>query len=257
MKIAFHASKKPRAQKALEEVKSLYGAVKPTEAEAIVVLGGDGTMLSALHEYQELDIPLYGMNLGTLGFLLNTYAVKDLPARIQAANQFVIHPLLMVAKDKAGKKHEELAFNEVSLLRETHNSAKIKVLVNGKERIAELVCDGIMVSTPVGSTAYNSSAGGPILPLTANILPITPISPFRPRKWPGALLRNDCEIRFEVLKSVERPVSATADSKEVRDVKEVVIRQDQSISKTLLFDADNPLEERIFQEQFAPETNGH
>lgn len=257
MKIAFFASKKPRAQKALEELKGAYGGCKAAEADVIVTLGGDGTMLAALHEFINLKTPIFGMNLGTLGFLLNTYELKNLKERIEGAKQFTIHPLRMVVKDRAGKKHEELAFNEVSLLRETHNSAKIRVHVNGKVRLQELVCDGVMVSTPLGSTAYNSSAGGPIIPLSANVLPMTPISAFRPRYWPGALIRNDSDIKFEILKSVERPVSATADSKEVRDVKEVTISEARMIAKTILYDPDNPLEERIYQEQFAPEANGH
>lgn len=254
MKISFHASNKPRAQKALEELKGEYGAHEPKDSDCLVVLGGDGTMLRALHEHVDLDIPIFGMNLGTLGFLLNNYEVKGLEERIEKANRFNIHPLRMIATDKDGKEHSELAFNEVSLLRETHNSAKIKILVNDKERISELVCDGILVSTPVGSTAYNSSAGGPIIPLSANVLPVTPISAFRPRRWPGALISNDCEITLEILKAVERPVSATADSYEVRNVKKVMIRESRSISKTILYDPDNPLEERIFQEQFAPES---
>lgn len=254
MKLCFHASGKPRAQKALEELKSKYGHHDAKDAEAIVVLGGDGTMLRALHAHEDVDLPIFGMNLGTLGFLLNSYNLKDLPERIKKANSFEIHPLRMEATDKDGNKHSEVAFNEVSLLRETHNSAKIKIHVNDKERIAELVCDGIMVSTAVGSTAYNSSAGGPIIPLDANVLPVTPISAFRPRRWPGALVSNKCEIRLEILKPVERPVSATADAKEVRDVREVLIRESRSISKTILYDPDNPLEERIFQEQFAPES---
>lgn len=253
MKIAYFASGKPRAQKALEELKSLYGECDPLDAEAVVVLGGDGTMLRALHKHQDSDTPIFGMNLGTLGFLLNPYSADDLPQRIEAANKFTIHPLRMEATDKDGKTHSEIAFNEVSLLRETHNSAKIKILVNGQERISELVCDGILVSTPVGSTAYNSSAGGPIIPLDANVLPVTPISAFRPRRWPGALVSNKCEIKLEILKAVERPVSVTADATEIRDVKEVVIRESRSISNTILYDPDNPLEERIFQEQFAPQ----
>lgn len=253
MNITFFSSGKPRAQKALEELKSKYGCADLDKAEAIVVLGGDGTMLRALHKHEDIDLPIFGMNLGTLGFLLNHYDPEDLPARIEKANRFTIHPLRMEATDKNGKTHSEVAFNEVSLLRETHNSAKIKILVNGKERISELVCDGILVSTPVGSTAYNSSAGGPIVPLDANVLPVTPISAFRPRRWAGALINNSCEIKLEILKSVERPVSATADSKEIRDVREVVVRESRTISKTILFDPDNPLEERIFNEQFAPE----
>ncbi len=254
MKLAFYASRKPRAQKALEELKGVYGSNKPEKADAIVVLGGDGAMLRALHQFTDLDKPIFGMNLGTLGFLLNNHDVRNLTKRIEKARKFKIHPLRMYATDKDGKTHGELAYNEVSLLRETHNSAKIRIFVNGKERISELVCDGVMVSTPVGSTAYNSSAGGPIIPLDANVLPVTPISAFRPRRWPGALIHNDCKVKFKVMRAVERPVSATADSKEVRDVREVVIHESRSISKTILYDADNPLEERIFQEQFAPES---
>jgi NAD+ kinase len=251
MKLTFFASRKPRAQKAMEELKGLYGFVEPEKAEAIVVLGGDGTMLKALHHFADFQAPIFGMNLGTLGFLLNENRKDDLVKRIKKANRFEIRPLQMEARDKAGTIHKEIAFNEVSLLRETHNSAKIRVFVNGKERLKELVCDGIMLSTPVGSTAYNSSAGGPIVPLYGNVYPLTPISPFRPRRWKGALLRNDAEVRLEVLKAVERPVSATADSKEVRDVIEVKIRESKNISKTILYDPDNPLEERIYQEQFA------
>ncbi len=250
MKFAFYAGRKPRAQKALEELKSTYGAVKPEVADVIIVLGGDGTMLHALHEYADYQAPLYGMNLGTLGFLLNAHVKEDLAKRVKNAKRFTIHPLSMQATNKHGKTHEELAFNEVSLLRETHNSAKIKVSVDGAVRIEELVCDGVMLSTPVGSTAYNSSAGGPILPLEANIVAMTPISAFRPRRWPGALLTNDNKVLFEVLKAIERPVSATADSKEIRDVREVLITESRKITKTLLFDPENPLQERIFKEQF-------
>lgn len=253
MKISFHSSKKPRAQKALEELRGRYGTVDPDEAEAIVVVGGDGTMLRALHTYVHHKAPIYGMNHGTLGFLLNANKWDGLEERIALATKFIIHPLQMDAIDKDGKPHSEVAFNEVSLLRESHNSAKIRIHINNKVRIEELVCDGVLVSTPVGSTAYNSSAGGPILPLDANVLPLTPISPFRPRRWSGALISNKHEIRFEILKPVERMVSATADSKEVRDVREVVVRQAQDISKTLLFDPDYSLEERVSREQFAPE----
>ena len=170
--------------------------------------------------------------------------------RIDKAKRFTIHPLQMTAVDKDGKKHKEIAFNEISLIRETHNSAKIRVMVNDVERIKELVCDGVMVSTPVGSTAYNSSAGGHILPLDSNVLCMTPISAFRPRRWPGALLRNNSKITLEIKKPVERPVAVTADWKEVRDIREVTIKEARKITKTLLFDPDNPLEERIFKEQF-------
>lgn len=210
-------------------------------------------MLRALHAYVDSKAPIFGMNLGTLGFLLNPAKSEGLEERIQKAIRFVIHPLQMDAIDKDGKMHTEVAFNEVSLLRETHNSAKIRIHIDDKVRIQELVCDGVMVSTPVGSTAYNSSAGGPILPLDANVLPLTPISPFRPRRWSGALISNKNEIRFEILKPIERMVSATADSKEIRDVREVVVREARDVSKTLLFDQDYSLEERISREQFAHE----
>ena len=251
MKIAFHAAPKPQAQEALKALIKTYGEHMPEHADALVVLGGDGSMLRALHKYCAHDIPLFGLNFGALGFLLNEYTLKDLPERIETANKFIIHPLRMNATDNEGNIYEELAYNEVSLLRETHNSAKIKIFVNGKERLEELVCDGIIVSTPMGSTAYNSSAGGPIIPLNANVLPLTPISSFRPRRWQGAVLCNDSAIRFEILNGRGRPVSATADSKEVRNVTQVEIQEERSISRTLLFDPGNHLDERIFQEQFA------
>lgn len=251
MKIAFHASRKLRAQNALAELKNHYKHIPPEEADVIVVLGGDGSMLHALHEYIDYQAPLFGMNLGTLGFLLNNYGIKNLQERIDNAASFTIHPLKMIATDKDGKKHKKYAFNEVSLLRETHASAKLAISVNDKIRIKELVCDGVMVSTPVGSTAYNSSAGGPILPLDSNVLPITPISPFRPRHWPGALVSNKCKVKIDIIKPVERPVSATADMAEIRDVREVQIQIASRVTKTLLFDDAESLQERIFREQFA------
>ena len=252
-KIAIHASHKPRAQKALEELVGRYGNHNPEEADAIVVLGGDGSMLRALHQFAGLGKPLFGMNLGTLGFLLNDYKAEGLYERVNAANGFEIHPLQMEARDTAGAIHNELAFNEVSLLRETHSSAKIKITIDGTVRLEEIVCDGILLSTPVGSTAYNSSAGGQIVPLNANVLPLTPISVFRPRRWQGALLSNKAVIEFDVRRAPERPVSATADAKEVRDVVHVKIQESRDVSCTLLFDPDNHLGERIFAEQFAPQ----
>lgn len=252
MKLCFHASQKKPAQDALADLLKHHENHKAEDADYIVVLGGDGTMLHALHKYVDLDKNFYGMNLGTLGFLHNDYKSADLEARIEAANGFQIHPLRMIAKDINGEEFSLLAFNEVSLLRQTHKAAKIKIEINAEERISELVCDGIMVSTPMGSTAYNSSAGGPIIPLDANVLPITPISAFRPRRWPGALISNSCEIVLDILKAKDRGVSVTADSTEIRDIQSVEIRESRSIQKTLLFDPDNPLEERIFQEQFAP-----
>lgn len=251
MKIAFHGPSKPRAQKALEELQALYGNTAPEDADVLVVLGGDGAMLHALHKYMNLDIPFYGMNLGTLGFLMNEYDTSSLQENLESANSCKIHPLRMKATTKEGNTHEELAFNEVSLLRQTHSSAKIKIKINEKIRLEELVCDGIMLSTPMGSTAYNLSVGGPIVPLTANVMPLTPISAFRPRRWPGALLKRDSKIDFEVLRPVERPISATADSKEIRDIVNVSIHQSDSISRTLLFAPNTFLEERIYQEQFA------
>ncbi len=251
MKIAFDASRKPRAQKALEELKSIYGNHAPKDADVLIVLGGDGAMLHALHHHADLDIPLYGMNAGTLGFLLNEYSTKDLEKRVKQAKKIDIHPLRMDVTDARGKTYDGLAYNEVALLRQTHNAAYLKVYVNDKLRMPELVCDGVLLATPMGSTAYNSSAGGPIIPLTANLLPLTPISAFRPRHWPGALITNGCNVRFEIMKAGERPVSATADSTEIRDVKEVRIHESRSISRTLLFDPDSALDERIFKEQFA------
>lgn len=252
MNISFYAAKhKPRAQQALAELKGLYGHVEPEKADMICVLGGDGTMLHALHDFADYAAPIFGMNLGTLGFLLNPFKREDLVERIEKAKRFTIHPLEMHTVDKDGNEHDLVAFNEVSLLRETHNSAKIKIFINDTLRLQELVCDGVLVSTPVGSTAYNSSAGGPILPLTANIMPITPISVFRPRHWPGALVRNDKKIKFEILNPIERPVSVTADSREVRDVREVTIQESTDVTKILLFDDENTLGDRIFKEQFA------
>ena len=252
MKICFHASHKPQAQAALEEYLQKYDNYPVKDADVLVVLGGDGTMLHALHTYIDITIPIYGLNLGTLGFLLNENRKRDLVERIKKARKYTINPLRMTAKDKNGKSYEEVAFNEVSLLRQTHNSAKIMIFVNDDVRLPLLVCDGIMLSTPIGSTAYNSSAAGPIVPLGANVLPLTPISAFRPRRWPGALLPNTSSVRFEIIRLHERPVSASADYQEIRDVLTVDIKKDENISQTLLFDPENHLEERIFQEQFAP-----
>jgi len=250
MKICFFASHKLRAQKALEEMKSQYGHCDADEADVIVVLGGDGTMLHALHATTTSKAPIFGINYGTLGFLLNPQKGGDLLERIENSSRTYIRPLRMEAKDRKGRVHKSLAYNEVSIIRETHNSAKIKIFVNDKVRITELVCDGILVATPVGSTAYNSSAGGPIIPLEANLLPLTPISPFRPRRWGGALLHSKDKVRFEIMKGLERPVSATADSNEVRDVMEVKVREAGKIKQTLLFDTQDLLKEKIFREQF-------
>ncbi len=252
MKIYFHASKNPRPQAALRELTEHYKQHNLEKADVIVVLGGDGAMLRALHQFTDVNLPIYGLNLGTLGFLLNEYKQKDLYDRIEKSQVYEIHPLRMKAIDVKGHSFERLAYNEVSLLRETHSSAKIMVFVNDEVRLPLLVCDGIMLSTPVGSTAYNSSASGPIIPLSANVLPLTPISAFRPRRWPGALIPNTASVRFEVIRPNERPVSASADASEVRDIASVDICEARDITAKLLFDPDNHLEERIYQEQFAP-----
>lgn len=252
MKLHFHASKNPRPQAAYRELTQKYGQEELNNSDAIVVLGGDGAMLRALHTFTEQTIPIFGLNLGTLGFLLNEFKDNDLIERISNAQTYEIHPLRMTTTDVRGKTHSALAYNEVSLLRETHSSAKIMIFVNDEVRMPLIVCDGIMLSTPVGSTAYNSSAAGPIVPLSANVLPLTPISAFRPRRWPGALLPNTSKVRFEIIRPKERPVSASADATEIRDVAIVEIQEARDISAKLLFDPDNHLEERIYQEQFAP-----
>ncbi len=252
MKLHFHASNNPRPQAAYRDLTAKYTHHELDDADAIIVLGGDGAMLRALHAFTNVNLPIFGLNLGTLGFLLNEYKEKDLVERISKANAYEIHPLRMIATDINGKTYEELAYNEVSLLRETHSSAKLMVFVNDEVRLPLLVCDGIMVSTPVGSTAYNSSAAGPIVPLGANVLPITPISAFRPRRWPGALIPNTCSVRFEVIRPQERPISASADATEIRDIATVDISEARDITARLLFDPENHLEERIYQEQFAP-----
>ncbi len=250
--IHFHASTADGAQAALKELEALYGQSAPEEADVIVALGGDGTMLGALHRFYTLDKPIYGMNRGSVGFLMNPYRAENLPERLSSAQSISLHPLKMVAHTESGQELEALAFNEVSLLRQGRNTAKIGVSVDGVERLPEMVCDGVLLSTPAGSTAYNLSAHGPVIPLSANVLALTPISPFRPRRWRGALLPHDAQVRFEILNAPHRPVSATADSTEVRDVRQVDIRQSRDIAVTILFDPDHNLEERILKEQFLP-----
>jgi len=214
-------------------------------------LGGDGFMLQTLHRHRTYAKPVYGMKAGTLGFLMNQHRPDDLVERIMRAQPAVLRPLEMIAQSESGNTVEAVAFNEVSLLRQTKQAAKIRVSLNGEVRLEELVCDGVLVSTPAGSTAYNLSAHGPILPLDSSVLAMTPISPFRPRRWRGAILRAHTEVRFEILDHYKRPVSATADSSEVRDIVEVVIRESTTRTVTLLFDPEQHLEERILNEQFA------
>ncbi len=250
-KIAFLASKSDNGQVALAEMEKRFGNVKPADADVIVAMGGDGFMLQTLHRYRQTAKPVFGMKAGTVGFLMNLYRPDDLLERIARAQPAVLKPLEMQAVQESGNTTDLLAFNEISLLRQTKQAAKIRVSLNGSVRMDELVCDGVMVSTAAGSTAYNLSANGPILPLGSGVLALTPIAPFRPRRWRGAILRSETEIRFEILDHYKRPVSATADSAEVRDVIEVLLRESQQHTMTLLFDPEHSLEERILAEQFA------
>ena len=216
----------------------------------VVALGGDGFMLETLHRNLPSRRPVYGMNRGSVGFLMNSYDELGLMERIAGAEQAVIHPLLMHARDTAGAEHEAIAINEVSLLRQTYQTAKLRILIDGKVRMAELICDGVLVSTPAGSTAYNLSAHGPIIPLSGQVLALTPISAFRPRRWRGALLSHKDKVTFDILEPEKRPVSAVADNVEVRDVIQVDVAEDRSVSLTVLFDAGRSLEERVLAEQF-------
>lgn len=251
-RLAFVASETVEAESALARLSSRYAACPPEEADVIVALGGDGLLLETVHRFLAAGTPIYGMNRGSLGFLLNDFAEEDLPERIARSHPVTLTPLRMQARTTDGAFHEGLAFNEVSLLRETRQAAKLRISVDGKVRLDELSCDGAMVATPAGSTAYNLSAHGPILPLGAGILALTPISAFRPRRWRGALLPQRAMIVFDVLEAEKRPVSAVADFTEVRDVLQVSIFEDPTTRSTLLFDPELNLEERILKEQFAP-----
>ena len=251
-KIAFVAADSELAQEARAALMKRYSETEPEDADFIVALGGDGTMLETLHRQMRRNVPIFGMNLGSVGFLMNRYDEENLIQRLTLARPAVLHPLLMEARRVNGEMHKALAINEVSLLRQTHQSAKIRIIIDGRVRMEELTCDGVLVATPAGSTAYNLSAHGPIVPLGAPIMALTPISAFRPRRWRGALLPHTAVVVFEVLESDKRPVSAVADYTEVREVAEVRVREDRSVSHTLLFDPDQNLEERILKEQFAP-----
>ncbi len=249
-RFAFVASRAPEGQAALADMTARYGNHPPTESDVIVALGGDGFMLQTLHKLRAAAKPVFGMKTGTVGFLMNLYRAEDLADRIESAQPAKLHPLRMTATSESGHTAEHLAFNEVSLLRQTRQAAKLKVFLNDKERLEELVCDGALVSTPAGSTAYNLSAHGPILPLGSGVVALTHLAAFRPLRWRGAILRNDVRIKFEVQDHYKRPVSATADSHEVRDIVEVEIEEAHDITLTLLFDAEHSLEERILDEQF-------
>ena len=250
-KIAVVAADGEAAQQALAELVARYRCVDAAEAEIVIPLGGDGFLLETLHRFLGRRVPIYGMDRGSVGFLMNPYRPEGLLDRLATAQPVLLHPLEMIAHDTHGARHRALAFNEVSLLRETRQAAKLRVVVDGVVRLDELMADGILLATPVGSTAYNLSAHGPIIPLGAGVLGLTPISAFRPRRWRGALLRHEARVRIDALETDKRPVSAVADFTEARDVVSVEIREDREIAMTLLFDRDANLEERVFKEQFA------
>ncbi|MBD8900020.1 NAD kinase [Rhodanobacter sp. DHG33] len=251
MRFAFVASDTSVAQQARRKLVERYGDVPAETAELIVALGGDGFMLRTLHAHLALGVPVYGMKLGRVGFLMNKHRLDELPERVARAHAAELFPLEMQATDTAGRAHTALAFNEVSLLRQSNQAAHLEVKLNEAVKLPNLICDGLMVATPAGSTAYNLSAHGPILPLDANVLALTPISPFRPRRWRGAILPHRTEVSLRVLDPGKRPVSATADFHEVRDVREVSVSQAQGQGVRLLFDPEHNLEQRILDEQFA------
>lgn len=251
-KLCFLASDNEDAFHAVRTLKDRYGHTDAEKADFIIPLGGDGFLLECLHKFSNLDAHFFGINFGSVGFLLNPQNLdRDIYERIAKTKKITLHPLEMTAQPIFGEAVTANAYNEVSMLRESRQTAKLKVFVDDVLQMSELVCDGALVATPAGSTAYNLSAHGPIIPLSADVLALTPISAFRPRRWRGALLPQTSEIRFEVIEAEKRPVSAVADFTEVRDVKEVRIRMNHKISQTLLFDPDQSLEERIIKEQFS------
>lgn len=248
--LSFVSADTPDAQEAAARLSALYGQEKPENANVIVALGGDGFMLQTLRETVGTGKKIYGMNRGTVGFLMNEYQETDLRERIAASVSETIRPLQMEAVDADGNEAEALAVNEVSLLRQSYQAAKIRISIDGKERLEELICDGVMVATPAGSTAYNLSAHGPILPLDAPLLALTPVSPFRPRRWRGALLPNQATVRFDILEPEKRPVNAVADHVEIKSVISVTVCESHELTATVLFDASHSWNERILSEQF-------
>jgi NAD+ kinase len=249
-RIAFVASDVAEAQRAQRRLAKRYGNARPDTADIIVALGGDGLMLATLHRFMNSGKPIYGMHRGTVGFLMNDFSEERLSERLNAADITVIHPLLMRARDAAGRVHRHHAINEVSLFRQTYQAARLRILVDGKERLGDLAADGVLVSTPAGSTAYNLSVQGPIIPIDAPLLALTPISPFRPRRWRGALLSDRARVNLEVLDSEKRPVAAVADHDEVRSVRSVEVTMDRKVAMHMLFDPGHSLDERILREQF-------
>ena len=248
--IAFVASQTPEARDACARLEKRYGNADPARADVIVALGGDGLMLQTLHKFMKSGKPIYGMHRGTVGFLMNEFAEEKLTERLAKAHITVIHPLLMQARDTQGRAHEHRAINEVSLFRQSAQAAHLRILIDKQERLAELISDGVLVATPAGSTAYNLSAQGPIIPINATLMALTPISPFRPRRWHGALLPDKARVTIEVLEAQKRPVAAVADHDEVRSVHSVDICMDHDISINMLFDPGHNLDERILREQF-------
>ena len=248
--IAIEAAASPVALEARSELVRRYGDCPFDKARVVVALGGDGFMLETIHRVLTRGVPVYGMNRGSVGFLMNAYSPDGLLERLEHAQAAELHPLRMTAVTTTGQVEEALAFNEVSLLRQLRQASKIRITIDGRVRLEELSCDGVLISTPAGSTAYNLSAHGPIVPLSANLLPLTPISSFRPRRWRGALLPSSAEVLFEVLEVDKRPTAAVADFTEVRDVVSVAVSEDRSVSVTVLFDPDQGLSERIIAEQF-------
>jgi NAD+ kinase len=249
-KIAIVASETASSQEALAELEARYETVPPEEADVIVALGGDGFMLETLHHHIDQHLPIFGMHRGSVGFMMNAYRPDRLMERLAQADTVRLHPLAMQAECADGTQHQALAINEVALLRQTRQMAKIRLSIDGVQRMDELMCDGVMVATPAGSTAYNLSAHGPIIPLGADVLALTPISAFRPRRWRGAILPHTATVSFEILESEKRPVSAGADSIEVRDIVRVEVRETRDITLSLLFDQDQNRAERVLKEQF-------
>jgi NAD+ kinase len=248
--VAFVASPTPEAQEACAALSKAYPHVDPESADVIVALGGDGLMLQTLHRFMGTAKPIYGMNKGTVGFLMNEFREDDLLDRLAEAHRSVVHPLLMSARDTAGRTHTARAINEVSMLRQKHQAAKLRISVDARVRLEELIADGLLIATPAGSTAYNLSVNGPILPLNATLLALTPISAFRPRRWRGALLPDHARIRIKVIEAERRPVSAVADHTEFRDICEVDVSMDHSVDLVMLHDPGHSLDERILREQF-------
>lgn len=251
MRINFSIGKNKKAKLASTKLIRHYGQVELSEAEIIVAVGGDGAMLNALRESISSNLPVFGLNRGNIGFLMNNFSEFDLIKRLEKAKEIIVHPLEMLVSDVENNEYKEMAVNEVSIFRSTHQSAMISIKIDETERLSELTCDGIMVATPVGSTAYNLSAHGPIIPIDSEILALTPISPFRPRSWRGALIKNKSVIEFGINNPKLRPVSASADSREVKNVTKVKVYQRNDVNLRIMYDQSNSMEDRYLREQFA------